>query len=53
MRVPINLSSEPFRKDRPILVASGVCAVLLIALLAVLISLVAPNDRVQKKLESR
>lgn len=41
MRIPINLSSEPFRRDRPILVASGVCAVLLAGLLGVLIFLVA------------
>jgi hypothetical protein len=41
MRIPVNLASEPFRNDRPILVASGVCAVLLVALLAVLISLIA------------
>jgi hypothetical protein len=41
MRVPVNLASEPFRKDRPILLASAACAVLLVALLAVLISLIA------------
>jgi len=41
MRVPINLSSDPFRRDRPILVASGVCAVLLTGLLGVLIFLIA------------
>ena len=29
MRIPINLSSEPFRRDRPMLVASAACAVLL------------------------
>lgn len=40
MRVPINLASEPFRKDRPILVASSICAVLLVALLSILISLI-------------
>ena len=40
MRVPINLSSEPFRRDRPIMVASGACAVLLAALLGVLIFLI-------------
>jgi hypothetical protein len=40
MRVPINLASEPFRRDRPILLASSVCAVLLIALLAMLVSLI-------------
>jgi len=40
MRVPINLASEPFRRDRPILVGSTVCAVLLVALLSMLISLI-------------
>jgi hypothetical protein len=44
MRIPINLSSEPFRRDRPILVASGACAVLLTALLGVLVFLIV-SDR--------
>ncbi|HEY7338124.1 MAG TPA: hypothetical protein VH639_24770 [Bryobacteraceae bacterium] len=35
MRVPINLASEPFRRDRPMLVASGACAVVLLLLLGV------------------
>jgi type IV pilus assembly protein PilN len=39
MRIPINLASEPFRKDRPIFVASVAVSVLLCGLLAVLISL--------------
>ena len=34
MRIPINLASDPFRRDRPILVASAACAVLLLLLLA-------------------
>lgn len=41
MRVPINLSSEPFRRDRPILVAAAACAIVLTALLGVLIFLIA------------
>jgi hypothetical protein len=36
----INLSSEPFRRDRPILVASAVCALLLTGLLGVQIYLI-------------
>jgi type IV pilus assembly protein PilN len=48
MRIPINLSSEPFRKDRPILVASAACAVMMIALLGVLIFLIA-NERARAK----
>lgn len=34
MRIPINLASEPFRRDRPMLVASAACAVVLLLLLA-------------------
>lgn len=44
MRIPINLSSEPFRRDRPILVASAACSVVLVVLLAVLIFLIR-SDR--------
>ena len=40
MRIPINLASEPFRRDRPLLVGSGVCAVLLVALLGLQIYLI-------------
>ena len=34
MRIPVNLLSEPFRRDRPMLVASTACAVILAGLLA-------------------
>ncbi len=48
MRIPINLSSEPFRRDRPMLIASGACAVLLAGLLGILIFLIAAgNGRVR------
>jgi hypothetical protein len=40
MRIPINLASEPFRRDRPMLVASGACAVVLVGLLVLQISLI-------------
>ena len=40
MRIPINLASEPFRRDRPMLVASGACAVVLVGLLALQIFLI-------------
>src|SRR5580658_4808201 len=40
MRIPINLASEPFRHDRPMLVASGACAVALVALLGLLVFLI-------------
>ncbi len=46
MRIPVNLSSEPFRRDRPILIASGACALLLAGLLGVLIYLVM-SERAQ------
>jgi Tfp pilus assembly protein PilN len=35
MRIPINLASEPFRKDRPMVVASSALAVVLAGLLVV------------------
>jgi type IV pilus assembly protein PilN len=48
MRIPINLSSEPFRKDRPILIASAACAVFLVALLSMLVFLIV-NERARAK----
>jgi len=48
MRISVNLSSEPFRRDRPILFASAACAVLLTGLLGVLIFLVI-SERAQVK----
>jgi type IV pilus assembly protein PilN len=39
MKFPINLASQPFHRDRPILFASGVVALLMIASLIVLTSL--------------
>lgn len=43
MRIPINLASQPFRRDRAVLVASGALGVLLVVLLVFLLSL----DRVE------
>ena len=43
VRIPINLASEPFRKDRPMLVASGLCAVVLTGLLGVLVYLIVAD----------
>jgi type IV pilus assembly protein PilN len=40
MSIPINLASEPFRRDRPMLVASGACGVALAALLGLLVFLI-------------
>jgi hypothetical protein len=40
MQIPINLASEPFRRDRPMLMASGACAVVLAGLLGLLVFLI-------------
>jgi Tfp pilus assembly protein PilN len=48
MRIPINLASEPFRNDRPMVIASTVCAVALAVLLAVL-SLLIVSGRARMK----
>lgn len=40
MRIPINLSTEPFRRDRPMLVASSALAVVLTLMLGVLVFLI-------------
>ena len=40
VRIPINLASEPFRGDRPMVVASAVCSVLLAGLLGTLTYLI-------------
>ncbi|MGA3189547.1 MAG: hypothetical protein ABSF22_20770 [Bryobacteraceae bacterium] len=48
MRIPINLSTEPFRRDRPVLVASGALAVVLALMLGVLGYLImGDRDRVK------
>src|SRR5579884_2135719 len=46
MKIPINLASQPFRRDRAMLAASIAVSVLLVATLGVLISL-AMADRAQ------
>ena len=48
MNIPINLSSEPFRRDRPLIVGSSVAAVLLTALLGVMIFLILSDRRNMK-----
>jgi len=48
MRVPINLASEPFRRDRAMVVASSVLAGLLVLTLGLLIVLIV-NERGQKR----
>jgi GAF domain-containing protein len=44
MRIQVNLASEPFRRDRPMLVASVACAAVLLALLGLLVFLIL-NER--------
>jgi Tfp pilus assembly protein PilN len=39
MRIPVNLASQPFRRDRAVLVASSALGILLIVLLVFLLSL--------------
>ena len=48
MRIHVNLATEPFRKDRPILVASAALAVLLLILLGVQTFLIV-SERDQAK----
>ena len=48
MKIPINLSSEPFRRDRPMMVASVAAGVVLTILLMVLVSL-AVSERNRAK----
>jgi type IV pilus assembly protein PilN len=44
MKIPINLASQPFRRDRAMLAASIAVSLLLVATLGVLISLVMADD---------
>ena len=37
MRFPVNLASEPFRRDRPMVVGTAVVSVLLLMLLGIFI----------------
>jgi Tfp pilus assembly protein PilN len=60
MRIPINLASQPFRRDRAVLVASGALGILLALLLVFLLSLnnlegvqVAETRREIAQLETR
>lgn len=39
MRIPINLASQPFRRDRPVLIAATLLGLVLLGLLGALISL--------------
>ena len=53
MRVPINLASEPFRRDRPMIAASVAVGALLVGLLFMLIFLAkAERDRARESRQS-
>jgi type IV pilus assembly protein PilN len=43
MRIPVNLAGEPFRRDRPLLIASVVASLLLAGLLGVLLFMSATD----------
>jgi hypothetical protein len=45
MRIPINLASEPFRRDRAMVVASAACAVVLTVLLGSLTYLIVAESQ--------
>lgn len=45
LKLHVNLASEPFRRDRPILVGSAVVAVLLTVLLAMMVTLISAERR--------
>jgi Tfp pilus assembly protein PilN len=45
MKVPTNLATQPFRKDRPILFASGLVGLLMVVTLVLLISLALADRR--------
>jgi type IV pilus assembly protein PilN len=45
MKIPINLASQPFRRDRAMLAASIAVSALLVATLGVLVSLAMADDR--------
>src|SRR5579872_3571480 len=47
MKIPINLASQPFQRDRAMVVASAAVSILLVVTLGILISL-AKTDRVQQ-----
>jgi Tfp pilus assembly protein PilN len=45
MRIPLNLATQPFRRDRPVLIASALVAILLLGSLGVLTALAASERR--------
>ena len=45
MKIPINLATQPFRRDRPMIVAAVLVGMLLVGTLAVLINLAQQDNR--------
>ena len=52
MRIPVNLAREPFRRDRPLLVASALTGVLLLFSLVFLISLAVIDRQVAQQAQA-
>jgi Tfp pilus assembly protein PilN len=52
MRISINLAREPFRRDRPILIASALTGILLLVSLVVLISISLSERRISQQAQS-
>jgi Tfp pilus assembly protein PilN len=52
MKIPINLAREPFRRDRPMLVASAGAGVLLLIALAFLVSMAVSERRMAQQTQA-
>jgi Tfp pilus assembly protein PilN len=49
MRIPVNLAREPFRRDRPMMIASAATALLLVVSLSVLVSIAISERSVARE----
>lgn len=52
MRIPINLAREPFRRDRPMLVASAVTGLLLLATFFLVLNIAITERRTERQTRS-
>ena len=52
MRIPLNLAREPFRRDRPMLVASSATAILLLVSLAFLVTMALTERAAAKQTQA-
>ncbi|MEO7651027.1 MAG: hypothetical protein ABIZ80_11210, partial [Bryobacteraceae bacterium] len=48
MNIPINLASQPFRRDRPIIIGAAALGVLMLGLLGLLITLIVSETGLLK-----